>query len=155
MYSTELSILLVDSISQETFPPPHFPLVMLASEVSWEFFFKTSRLLIFCEEEIFWGAGENEFGLAHDSCSLHLDTMANIFNSFQFQLYGEIGLEGDKARDFKKEFFFDHSYWSADARDPHFVTQDKVCTSISVKIFRLSFNNYQYSTVTEVETPPY
>lgn len=35
-------------------------------------------------------------------------------------------MEGDKARDSKKEFFFDHSYWSVDPKDQHFITQEQV-----------------------------
>lgn len=45
---------------------------------------------------------------------------------FFWQLYGEVGMEGDKGRDFKKEFFFDHSYWSADPKDQHFIKQEQV-----------------------------
>lgn len=35
-------------------------------------------------------------------------------------------MEGDKGRDYKKEFFFDYSYWSADPKDQHFINQDQV-----------------------------
>ena len=42
------------------------------------------------------------------------------------QLYGEAGMEGDKGRDYKKEFFFDYSYWSADPKDGHFIKQEQV-----------------------------
>lgn len=35
-------------------------------------------------------------------------------------------MEGNKGREVRKEFVFDHSYWSADSRDAHFVTQEKV-----------------------------
>ena len=45
---------------------------------------------------------------------------------FYLQLYGEAGMEGDKGRDYKKEFFFDYSYWSADPKDGHFIKQEQV-----------------------------
>ena len=35
-------------------------------------------------------------------------------------------MEGDKGRDYKKEFFFDYSYWSADPKDGHFIKQEQV-----------------------------
>ena len=52
-----------------------------------------------------------------------------------FKLYGEVGLEGDKSRDIKKEFIFDFSYWSADSNDSHFVSQDQVCAKSLKLIF--------------------
>ncbi|KAJ7365464.1 Kinesin-like protein kif16b [Desmophyllum pertusum] len=62
-----------------------------------------------------------------------------IFNT---KLYGEVGLEGDKSREFKKEFFFDYSYWSADSRDPHFVTQDKVFKDLGQGVLESAFEGY-------------
>ena len=49
---------------------------------------------------------------------------------FFVQLYGEMGMEGDKGRDYKKEFFFDYSYWSADPKDQHFIKQEQVHSEI-------------------------
>ena len=42
------------------------------------------------------------------------------------KLYGDAVMEGDKGRDLKKEFFFDYSYWSVNAKDRHFITQEQV-----------------------------
>ena len=49
-----------------------------------------------------------------------------LYICFYLQLYGEAGMEGDKGRDYKKEFFFDYSYWSADPKDGHFIKQEQV-----------------------------
>ena len=54
---------------------------------------------------------------------------------FCLQLYGEVGMEGDKGRDYKKEFFFDYSYWSADPKDQHFINQDQVINHASIRVF--------------------
>ena len=44
-------------------------------------------------------------------------------------------MEGDKGRDYKKEFFFDYSYWSADPKDEHFIKQEQVRRHCLVNAF--------------------
>ena len=55
-------------------------------------------------------------------------------------------MEGDKGRDYKKEFFFDYSYWSADPKDGHFIKQEQVKNEANVWfafVFVLDFStNY-------------
>lgn len=70
---------------------------------------------------------------------MYLHSEINIWKSkyffVPFKLYGEVGLEGDKSRDIKKEFIFDFSYWSADSNDSNFVSQDQVCAKSLKLIF--------------------
>lgn len=62
----------------------------------------------------------------------------------------EIGEVGDHGRDHLKqrEFTFDHSFWSANPSDPHFVKQEQVSPSIIYMIYIYSvkqkYNIYIY-----------
>ena len=72
---------------------------------------------------------------------------------FYLQLYGEAGMEGDKGRDYKKEFFFDYSYWSADPKDGHFIKQEQVKEGIVWFAFTFDCDfstNYWWSTPHQV-----
>lgn len=62
-----------------------------------------------------------------------------IFNT---KLYGEAGMEGDKGRDYKKEFFFDYSYWSADPKDGHFIKQEQVFNDLGQGVLDSAFEGY-------------
>lgn len=62
-----------------------------------------------------------------------------IFNT---KLYGEMGMEGDKGRDYKKEFFFDYSYWSADPKDQHFIKQEQVFNDLGQGVLDSAFEGY-------------
>lgn len=62
-----------------------------------------------------------------------------IFNT---KLCGEVGAEGDKGRDFKKEFFFDYSYWSADPKDSHFIKQEQVFSDLGQGVLDSAFEGY-------------
>lgn len=62
--------------------------------------------------------------------------MYNIF--VVLQLYGEVGSEGDKGREIRKEFFYDYSYWSVNPKDPHFIEQETVSHPFSA--FQLCWN---------------
>ncbi|XP_022810488.1 kinesin-like protein KIF16B [Stylophora pistillata] len=73
-------------------------------------------------------------------CTIQMEGQkTTIFNT---KLYGEVGLEGDKSRDIKKEFIFDYSYWSADSKDPHFVSQDQVFSDLGLGILESAFEGY-------------
>lgn len=62
-----------------------------------------------------------------------------IFNT---KLYGEAGMEGDKGHDYKKEFFFDYSYWSADPKDGHFIKQEQVFNDLGQGVLDSAFEGY-------------
>ena len=66
------------------------------------------------------------FGLALPNLWLLCSSFMHLYTFFYLQLYGEAGMERDKGRDYKKEFFFDYSYWSADPKDEHFIKQEQV-----------------------------
>ena len=59
-------------------------------------------------------------------------------------------MEGDKGRDYKKEFFFDYSYWSADPKDGHFIKQEPVKKPLfGLPLFLIATfrpSNYRWST---------
>ncbi|XP_067031980.1 kinesin-like protein KIF16B [Acropora muricata] len=67
------------------------------------------------------------------------DQKTTIFNT---KLYGDAVMEGDKARDSKKEFFFDHSYWSVDPKDQHFITQEQVFSDLGQGVLDAAFEGY-------------
>ncbi|XP_015775126.1 PREDICTED: kinesin-like protein KIF16B [Acropora digitifera] len=67
------------------------------------------------------------------------DQKTTIFNT---KLYGDGVMEGDKARDSKKEFFFDHSYWSVDPKDQHFITQEQVFSDLGQGVLDAAFEGY-------------
>lgn len=54
------------------------------------------------------------------------------------------GIEGDSGREFLKvrEFTFDHSFWSVDERDEHFVSQEKVFASLGEDVVQSAFDGY-------------
>ncbi|KAK3750011.1 hypothetical protein QZH41_008653 [Actinostola sp. cb2023] len=58
------------------------------------------------------------------------------------ELYGELGSEGDKAREMKKEFFYDYSYWSVNPKDPHFVEQEKIFDDLGAGVLTSAFEGY-------------
>lgn len=63
----------------------------------------------------------------------------SIFNT---KLYGDAVMEGDKGRDLKKEFFFDYSYWSVNAKDRHFITQEQVFSDLGQGVLDAAFEGY-------------
>jgi len=61
--------------------------------------------------------------------SFKLNVVLFVFY-FYFQLLP--GKESDHGRERYKDFTFDHSYWSFDAADSHYASQEEVCKFVSL-----------------------
>ena len=82
--------------------------------------------MLTCKSNIVHNLGMTSLNKLQSFLSLSLWGNFSYSIFLLLKLYGDAVMEGDKARDSKKEFFFDHSYWSVDPKDQHFITQEQV-----------------------------
>ncbi|KXJ24780.1 kinesin-like protein KIF16B [Exaiptasia diaphana] len=76
----------------------------------------------------------------NSKCILEMEgNKTTIYNT---KLYGDVGSEGDKSREMKKEFFYDYSYWSVNPKDHHFIEQETIFDDLGRVVLKSAFEGY-------------